>query len=108
MFVDDAADVALPASITVEVAAKDATETGTIFTLEPQLDNPTLRGQVIFTTTKTNVEAGVAIHKYGAVILPANAAAQTLTLTIDGTTYTSGTTLASTAKPGDTLTFAKG
>ena len=108
VFVDDAADVALPASITVEVAAKDATETGTIFTLEPQLDNPTLRGQVIFTTTKANVEAGVAIHKYGAVILPANAAAQTLTLTIDGTTYTSGTTLASTAKPGDTLTFAKG
>lgn len=107
VFVDDAADVALPASITVEVAAKDATETSTIFTLEPQLDNPTLRGQIIFTTTEANVQAGVAIHKYGAVILPANAAAQTLTLELNGTTYTSTTALATTAKPGDTLTFSK-
>ena len=107
VFVDDAADVALPASITVKVAAKDATDTNTIFTLEPQLDNPTLRGQIVFTTTEANAKAGVAIHKYGAVILPANAAGQTLTLELNGTTYTSGTALATTAKPGDTLTFSK-
>lgn len=107
VFVDDAATTALPATINCEVTAKETSENGTIFTLTPDLDNPTLVGQVTFDTTEANVKAGVAVHKYGAIILPANAAAQTLQLTLNGTVYTSATALATTAKVSDTISFAK-
>lgn len=107
VFVDDAATTTLPASVVCKITAKDSSDAGTIFTLTPTLNDPTLVGQVVFDTTAANVKAGVAVHKYGAIILPPNADAQTLQLTLNGTAYTSSTTLATTAKVSDTITFTK-
>lgn len=107
VFVDDAADTALPESVTVEITDKNVGEGGTVFVLEPQTDDAALVGGLTYVTTEDNVKAGVAVHKYGAIILPANAAAQTIVATLGGETYTSAATLATTAEVGDTLTLSK-
>lgn len=109
VFVDDGAATALPDSITVEVTDKSTNENATILTLHPQEDTPGLSpSNYEFISSEDNVTAMVAIHKYGAIIFPANAADQTISMTVNGTTYTSSTKLATTAAVGDTLTFAKG
>lgn len=109
VFVDDGADTALPATISVDVTDKSTSDTATILTLTPDISAATLGNRsCIFEQTQANTTAGVAVHKYGAVIYPTGAAEQTIVFKIGDTTYTSATKVATTAAVGTKVTFNKG
>lgn len=108
VFVTDSANIAAPASFTVEITEKTISDTATVFTVTPQEDTPVIaNGNVVFVQSEKATENGIAIHKYGAVIFPANAPAVTLKALINDTGYTSTETLDTTATVGKTITFNK-
>lgn len=109
VFVDSSADTDLPDTITAEVTGKSVSENATVITLEVQEDDAVLVGTTPrFIQTEDAVEEGIAIHKYGAVIFPANADSINIEFEVNGTVYTSTTKLADTADVGDTLSFQSG
>lgn len=110
VFVASTADSALPASITVEVADKSTSDDATVLSLIPQVDSATLQPHnCLFTQTEAATTAGVAVQKFGAVLIPASAAATELTLelTVNGTKYTAATKINASTTVGTTVTFSK-
>lgn len=108
VFVSQGSDVALPASFTAEVTDKSISEAGTVITLVPQDDTPGLAPtSVTFLQTQEAVEAGIAVHKYGAIIFPAGQTTVALKASINGTEYTAASALTTSAAVGDTVTFNK-
>ena len=110
VFVASTATITLPESITVEVADKSTSDEATVMTLIPQVDVATLSPHnCLFTQTQTATNAGVAIQKYGAILIPASAAETNLTLelTVNGTKYTAGTAINAATALGTTVTFTK-
>lgn len=108
VFVDGTASE-LPATLTVKVVNKGISDEATVITLEPQTDTPALSNRnVQFIQTQACTQKLVAVHKYGAIIFPANAEAQSISFKIDNTVYTSATTIGTTVAVGDTITFNKG
>lgn len=106
VFVTDNADTALPEAITVEIASKDIAENATVFTLNVEEDNPVLVGtNVTFIQTQDAVEKGIAVHKYGAVIFPADQTTTTLQIDVAGTIYTATTALTTGDVVGAVKTF---
>ena len=100
VFVDDAATVSAPASFTITV--RDIVDNGNakIFTLDPDPSSPTVQDMnVEFIQDETAVEAGIAVHKYGAIICPTDTTATnyekdySIKAKIGDTTYTSSTKL---------------
>lgn len=95
-FVTDTATIAPPATITVEISSKDISEEATVFTLEVQDDNASLQpNSLIFQQTEDLVKDGIAVQKYGALIIPASASAKDITLvaSLNGAKYTAETTI---------------
>lgn len=110
VFAVSTADIALPASITVEVADKSTSDDATVLSLIPQVDGATLAPHnCMFTQTEAATAAGVAIQKFGAVLIPASAAATNLKLelTVNGTKYTAGTNINTNTAVGTTVKFSK-
>ena len=100
VFVDDAATVSAPASFTITV--RDIVDNGNakIFTLDPDPSSPTVQDMnVEFVQDQTAVVAGIAVHKYGAIIAPTDTTASnyakdySIKAKIGNTTYTSSTKL---------------
>lgn len=111
VFVTDSADIAAPANVTVEITDKSVSENSIVLTVEPQLDAATIANHnVKFIQSEALANAGIAVHPYGAYIIPASQfdTAITVVAEIDGVQYTDATTIKSTANVGDTLTLAKG
>lgn len=93
VFVDKGATIAKPDSITVEITGKDTSEVGTIFTLNVKNDLPTLEPHSVnFVQTDALTKDGIAVQKYGAIVIPSTKSQTPITLEadLDGTTYTSG------------------
>lgn len=108
VFLDDGADVTLPSSFTVEVTDKSVAGEATVLTLAPQSDDANVEGRnYLFKQTKDAVEAGVAVHKYGALMFPPNADSVYAEFIINGITYRSSTKVGTSADVGDTFTFAQ-
>lgn len=110
VFVNDGANVALPASFTVKVTNKSASDDATVLTVMPQLDTASLApSSVQFVQTEALTSAGIAVHPYGAVIIPSGKASQDITLvaTINGTTYTGKTAITSASTVGTTVVLTK-
>lgn len=110
-FVDSGATIAKPSTITVEITGKDTSEVGTIFTLNVQSDTATLAPNTLnFVQTEALTTAGIAVQKYGAVIIPSTKSASEITLVadLDGTTYTGATTITGASAVGDTVVLNKG
>ena len=100
VFVDDGATTSAPASFTITV--RDIVDNGNakIFTLDPDPSSPTVQDMnVEFVQDETAVEAGIAVHKYGAIICPTDTTASnyekdySIKAKIGDTTYTSSTKL---------------
>lgn len=105
-----AEELASPNEITVEITGKSISENATVFTLSAEADEATIgRTAINFVQTEGAVEQGIAIHPYGAVIIPATAVAYELTLeaVIGNTKYTAETTLNSANEVGATITLTK-
>lgn len=110
VFVDDGATTALPASYTVEILNKSNSEEATTFTFGVNDSTATLvPSSVKFVQTEALTTAGIAVHPYGAVIIPAGQAATAITLEaeINGTTYKAATTINAASAVGATVKINK-
>jgi len=110
VFVTDSAASALPDSVTVEI--KDKSETDEATTLTLVLDDSTASiapNSLQFVQTEALTTAGIAVHPYGALLIPASQAntAITLVATIGGTTYTASANINAGSLVGDTVNLAK-
>ena len=122
VFVDDGATTTLPASVDFYVTDINTSENAIIYTLT--LDDSTgslAPHNVQFVQDSDATAAGIAVHKYGAIIMPVGSGAETAytaKATINGTGYTATTdilteddtsgqaTVPATAV-GDKITLAK-
>ena len=109
VFVQDTANTEAPLSITVEIVDKSSAENGTVIVVEAQEDNPTLAHSTFkFVQTEDATVKGVAVHKYGAYMFPANAEGTPVVIEIDGITYTNEETPITTALAvGTTIVLAQ-
>ena len=108
VFVKNTADTAAPETLTFTVASKDVNDDKAVFTLEEDAGDPSVAHSVVnFVQTRAATTAGIAIHKYGAVIMPATGGTVTLEATLDGVTYTAAAALTSATAVGTDITFNK-
>lgn len=111
VFVTSAADVALPATVTVHVDAKDESDVATVFTISADFEEAGLNPQnVNFVQTKALTTAGIAVQKYGGLIIPTSQVGTDITLVaeINGTTYTADTTINGSTEVDATVTLNNG
>ena len=95
-------------SIVCKVTQKIASKYSTVIVLTPQTDAlPAGFVQNFMFQQDPLVSVGIGVHKYGAIMFPPEAVPATITFTANGDTYTSATTLATTANVGDAITFNK-
>ena len=110
VFATSAAHVDLPATVTVHVDAKDESDVATVFTISADFEKAGINPQnVNFVQTKALTTAGIAVQKYGGLIIPASQVTTDITLDaeINGTTYTAGTTINGSTAVGATVTLNK-
>ena len=110
VFVTSAADVALPATVTVHVDAKDESDVATVFTISADFEEAGLEPQnVNFVQTEALTSDGIAVQKYGGLIIPASMVGTDITLVaeINGTTYTAATTINGSTAVDATVTLNK-
>ena len=110
VFVTSSATISLPSTLTVEIASKDTSDVATVFTLAVDDSTASLKPQMVnFEQTEALVELGVAVQKYGAVIIPSSATGESITLvaTIGDATYTAGSAITGASDVGDTVTLTK-
>lgn len=90
VFVDDSADVALPTKITAKIVGKTTADNATVLTVEASVDGAKLSPNVAkFVQTEELVTNGIAVHEYGAYMIPANNSSQIqIVVENGGTTYT--------------------
>lgn len=109
VFVKNTATTTLPATVTYVVDSVNVSDDGYTLTLSEDPANTVAHSAAIFTQTRAATVAGIAIHKYGAVIAPDSQkeTALTLELTIDGTTYTAGTAVTAATEVGTEIEFTR-
>lgn len=110
VFVTSSATITLPDTFDVYITAKDVSDIATVFTIEPSISTPTLKpSDVNFVQSEALTEAGIAVQKFGGLIIPTDQSATDITLvaTINGTTYTATADIAANNDVGDYVTLAK-
>lgn len=110
VFVTSSATITLPASVTFTITNKSVSDTAITLTLELDESTAALNpSNVNFVQTEALTTAGIAVHPFGAVMIPASEDDTNITLvaTINGATYTASTAITSAAEVGDTVTLAK-
>lgn len=110
VFVTSAANVALPATFTVHVDTKDESDVATVFTISADFEEAGLNPKnVNFVQTEALTTKGIAVQKYGGLIIPASQVATDITLVaeINGTTYTADTTINGSTAVDTTVTLNK-
>lgn len=108
VFVSKTADVALPTSLTFECINKDISDEAIVLAFNADTDEASLKpNSVHFVQTNALTSKGIAVQKYGVVIIPKSAFAEDITIVaeIDGTEYNATTT--SNINVGETLTLNK-
>lgn len=108
VFVTDAASIALPKTLTCEIITKDVSEEAIVFAISADTDGASLApNSVHFIQTEALTTAGIAVQKYGAIIIPASQSATEITIEaeVNGTVYTGTTTITSTSEVGTTVTM---
>lgn len=111
VFVTSSANVSLPETVTVHVDAKDESDVATVFTISADFEEAGLSPQnVNFVQTEALTSAGIAVQKYGGLIIPASKVGTNITLVaeINGTTYTAATTVNGSTEVDATVTLNKG
>lgn len=108
VFVTDTASVALPKTLTCEIITKDVSEEAIVFAISADTDGASLApNSVHFIQTEALTTAGIAVQKYGAIIIPASQSATEITIEaeVNGTVYTGTTTITSASEVGTTVTM---
>lgn len=110
VFALSSASTALPASVTFTVTDKSVSDTAITLTLVLDESTASLApSNVNFIQTEALTEDGIAVHPFGALIIPIAEEETAITLKADikGTEYTASATIDGTADVGDTVTLAK-
>ena len=108
VFVTDAASIALPKTLTCEIITKDVSKEAIVFAISADTDDASLApNSVHFIQTDELTAAGIAVQKYGAIIIPASQSATEIKIEaeVNGTVYTGTTTITSTSEVGTTVTM---
>lgn len=111
VLVDDSAAITEPATLSVAIVSKSTSEDVTVFTLSCDAGSATLApNNALFVQTDALTQLGIAVHPYGAVMIPASKATNDITLvaTLNGKTYTATTTIKASNNTGDTVSLSKG
>lgn len=117
VFVKDTANIALPATLTAKIMSKDTSDEATVLTLNASVDGASLQpNTVLFVQTPELTAKGIAVNNYGALIIPASACREEITLkaTVNGTLYTAKpkssekVTINASSAVGTTVNMAKG
>ena len=109
-FVTTAANTALPESITVHVDSKDESDAATVFTISPKYESAGLDPRnVNFVQTEALTEAGIAVQKFGGIIIPTSQVSTDVKIVaeINGTQYTATTNLTGATTVDTTFTLNK-
>lgn len=104
----DGVNTGLPTTITAKIASKDVSENATVFTIEAAADGATMEPHTLqFVQTEALTKKGIAVHPYGAVIIPASQKATKITLVgkIGDKTYTGQTQIDASSAVGVTVTM---
>lgn len=110
VFVTTAADTALPESITVHVDSKDESDAATVFTISPKYESEGLDPRnVNFVQTEALTEAGIAVQKFGGIIIPTSQVSTDVKIVaeINGTQYTATSNLTGATTVDTTFTLNK-
>lgn len=110
VFATSSATITLPTTVKATIASKDVSPEAIVFTFDVEPASPTLKpNNVQFLQTEDMIEAGIAVQKYGAVIIPVSQSATEITLEaeINGTGYTAGAAITSASDVGDYVTLSK-
>lgn len=106
VFVTTGATITAPTSFTFTVADKSADANATVLTLIPTEATSLANQTYNFVQNEAATTAGIAVHKYGAIIIPnTDTNGVVLDIVSNGKTYTAGSALTKSADVGDTLTF---
>lgn len=111
VFATDTADITLPASITVSIGDKSASDDATTLSLVTEPASSTLQPyNVNFVQTQVLTTAGIGVQKYGALLIPTSQSGTAIQLVADinGTTYTATTTINASSAVGAKVTLNKG
>ena len=116
VFVKDTANIALPAALTAKIMSKDTSDEATVLTLDASVNGASLQpNTALFVQTPELTAKGIAVNKYGALIIPASASREEITLkaTVNGTGYTAKpkssekVTINASSAVGTTVNMAK-
>lgn len=110
VFVTDTANIDLPETLTCEIITKDVSKEAIVFAISADTDGASLApNSVHFIQTEALTTAGIAVQKYGAIIIPARQKTTEITVEaeVNGTVYKGATTITSASEVGATVTMDK-
>lgn len=111
VFVSSTATITPLAEITVEISDKSVSEDAVTLTLQAKADGATLEpNNVTFIQTEALTTVGIAVHPFGALMIPASQVATEMTLEceINGVKYTNAVNKVTSANNvGDTVKLTK-
>ena len=107
VFVDDGATITAPATITCTINDIVTNENATIITLIPADTASLANSNLLFVQDEDNTEAGVAVHRYGAFIVPEDVASVTPIAVLGDANYAGTAITVASAAVGDTVTLTK-
>nr|DAK78690.1 MAG TPA: Head protein [Caudoviricetes sp.] len=111
VFVSSTATITPLAEITVEISDKSVSEDAVTLTLQAKADGATLEpNNVTFVQTEALTTAGIAVHPFGALMIPASQVATEIVLEceINGVKYTNAETKVTSAdNVGNTVKLTK-
>ena len=110
VFVTDTASIALPEALTCKIITKDESKEAIVFAISADTDTASLApNSVHFIQTEALTRAGIAVQKYGAIIIPTSQSTTEITVEaeVNGTVYKGTTTITSASDVGATITMDK-
>lgn len=110
VFVKNTATIEAPDVISFIVADKsvNSKDGTTVLSLTQLEENGLSYSNVLFTQTEGATQAGIAIHKYGAVVFPDGAESVSLEITLDGANYVSSEPVTPEITVGTEIVFNVG
>lgn len=110
VFVTDGATITDPATFTVHIDSKSESDEATVLTFSAEFENASLEPQSVnFIQVEELTKAGIAVQKYGAVIIPTSAVATEIKLVakIGDAQYTATSTITGATAVDATVTMNK-
>lgn len=107
VFVDSTAPIDTPSTFTASIASKDVSGDTTVFTLAISDKAGLAPSDVKYEQNSEAVNASIAVHPYGAIILPNSNSSYTPTAILNGSTYKGGIKITPAQIVGETITFTK-